>query len=242
MEKLIKLNKSIIPALDLKTTTKLEEVVATTCEHPAISGYKIGFMLVGRYGMYKVMDIIRGHTDKPVIYDHQKAGTDVPHTGKGFAELCAEGGVNAVIFFPLSGPVTAKEWIQNSLDVGLHVIVGGKMTHDGFVRREGGYLDDNDSFKIYQEAYEMGVGDFVVPGNMPAFVEEMRGIFPDVSFYSPGLIAQGGEISEAAYAAGNNWHAIIGRAVLNAEDRMAAIDDLAKGLSDGGEEETAEMD
>lgn len=237
-EKLITLEKSIIVACDFRTTVKLGEVVSETCDHPSVSAYKIGFMLGLGFGLQHIVRVIRGYTMKPIIYDHQKAGTDVPHTAKGYAAVCAEAGVNAVIIFPLSGPVTAKEWIQQCLDTGMHVIVGGSMTHDGFSRSQGGYLDENDSMRIYEDAYNMGVSDFVVPGNKPETIQFLREKYPSVAFYSPGLVAQGGKISDAAVAAGNNWHAIVGRAVMDAKDRAEAVNDLAKGFDGEQQQKT----
>ena len=50
-------------------------------------------------------------------------------------------------------------------------------------------------------------------------------------FYSPGLIAQGGNITKSAHAAGETWHAIVGRALYNAKDIHNAAKELVKNLS-----------
>ena len=57
---------------------------------------------------------------------------------------------------------------------------------------------------------------------------ENKGIKP--VFYSPGLISQGGSITEGAEAAGEQWHAIIGRALYNASDIKAKAEELVKDL------------
>ena len=43
----------------------------------------------------KVVDEIRKLTKLPIIYDHQKAGTDIPDTGDGFMKACKDSGVDA---------------------------------------------------------------------------------------------------------------------------------------------------
>ncbi len=232
MEKIIKRDKSIIIACD--TDLELyEKIVRETKDIDGIGGYKIGFMLGLNYGLPKIVEITRKWTEKPIIYDHQKAGTDIPETGKGFAEVCKKAGIDAVILFPQAGPETERAWIETAKEEGLGVIVGGLMTHPKYKRSEGGYIADEAVLEIYLLAAELRITDFVVPGNKPEEIKkikealEKKGISP--IFYAPGFIAQGGEISEAAKAAGNNWHAIIGRGIYQAEDiKSAALEYTSK--------------
>ena len=62
----------------------------------------------------------------------------------------------------------------------------------------------------------------MVPGNKPDKILEYKqfleskGVKP--IFYSPGLITQGGDLTESAKAAGDSWHAIIGRALYQADN------------------------
>ena len=54
-------------------------------------------------------------------------------------------------------------------------------------------------------------------------VVEAEGASP--VFYAPGFIAQGGKISDAAKAAGERFHGIVGRGVYEAKDiNKAAIE------------------
>ena len=75
---IIKLKKSIIPSCDVDSLEKLDKLVKSTCSVKGIGSYKIGFELVIPFGMEKVVKTIRKHTKLPIIYDHQKAGTDIP--------------------------------------------------------------------------------------------------------------------------------------------------------------------
>jgi len=57
---------------------------------------------------------------------------------------------------------------------------------------------------------------------------ETKGIKPVL--YSPGLIAQGGSLSEGAKAAGENWHAIVGRALYKSKNIKKAAQQMVKAL------------
>jgi orotidine-5'-phosphate decarboxylase len=226
---IIKLKRSVIPACDLPNLEALERLVKETCDVKGIGGYKIGFELVIPFGMKKVIETIRRQTSLPIIYDHQKAGTDIPDMGEKFMKACK--GVDAVILFPQAGPETEKRWIEAAKGEGLGVIIGGEMTHPKYLESDGGFILNSAPKTIYEIAASLGVRDFVVPGNKPERIAEYkkmlvsRGIKP--VFYSPGMITQGGDISEAAKAAGDEWHAIVGRALYQAENARKKAEEFA---------------
>ena len=233
MQKIIKLNKSIIPSCDVSNLTKLKNLVKETCSVEGIGGYKIGLELCIPYGICQVVDTIRKLTDLPIIYDHQKAATDIPELGEKFAR--AVKGVDAVILFPFTGPETERAWIKACRKKKLAVIVGGEMTHNGFLEREGGFISESEALKIYEIAAGEKIADYVVPGNKPDKIMlykvflEARGIKP--VFYSPGLIAQGGSINESGKAAGERWHAIVGRALYKSRDIHKSAKEMVKALA-----------
>lgn len=217
---IIKAKKSVIPSLDMDDLSFMRRIVKETCKISKVSSYKIGFELVINFGMKKVVSEIRKLTKKPIIYDHQKAATDIPDTAEKFAKSVH--GVNAVILFPQSGPLVEKTWIKAMQKYNLGVIVGGEMTHDCYLESDDGFILQSAPKRIYGIAASLGVLDFVVPGNKPNKILEYREFLMskgiDPIFYSPGLITQGGKISESAIAAGDNWHAIIGRGIYEAKD------------------------
>ncbi|MBI4154766.1 orotidine 5'-phosphate decarboxylase [Candidatus Woesearchaeota archaeon] len=226
---IIERDRSVIPACDTSSLEKFEEVVKQTADIDKIGGYKIGFELGLSHGLPKLVETVKKHTNKTIIYDHQKAGTDIPDTGKNFAKVCKSAGVDAVIFFPQSGPETERAWIYHALDNGLEVIIGGRMTHPAYSVSEGGFITDEGALEMYRIAARSGINNFVVPGNKPDVIAlikktvEGEGINP--VFYAPGFVAQGGKIEDATKVAGNKWHAIVGRGILQAEDvRKAAIE------------------
>lgn len=229
---IINLKKSIIPSCDVSDLGKLKNLVKETCSVEGIGAYKIGLELCLPYGIPSVIDTIRKQTNLSIIYDHQKAATDIPDLGGKFAK--AVKGVDAVILFPFTGPETEKAWIKACRKEKLGVIVGGEMTHKGFLESEGGFISEKEAIKIYETAANEKINDYVVPGNKPEKIKmykaflETRGIKP--VFYSPGLIAQGGDITESAKAAGERWHAIVGRALYDAKNINKTAKELTKSL------------
>ena len=99
------------------------------------------------------------------------------------------------------------------------------MTHPRYLEDDGGFLKQDAPFRIYALALGMGVRDFVVPGNKPERITMYRELFRTKLaapvLYSPGLVTQGGDISESGKAAGQDWHAICGRAVYNPLNRKS---------------------
>ncbi len=228
---IIKLKKSIIPSCDVDSLGKLSKLVESTSSVKGIGGYKIGLELVIAFGMEKTVKAIRKITKLPIIYDHQKAGTDIPEMGERFMQACRY--ADAVILFPQAGPETESSWIKSAQKAGMNVIIGGEMTHKSFLKSGGGFIDDNAPKRIYEIAASMGVTDFVVPGNKPDKCLDYKNIIEskikNPVFYSPGLVTQGGSISELAGKL-NSWHAIIGRAIYEAKDMKKAAEEMVANL------------
>jgi len=235
-------DKSIIPALDVDTLEKALQIVRATADIEAIGGYKLGFSLALRYGLPRAVQEIRAISGKPLIYDHQKAGTDIPDTGADFAAACKQSGINTVIFFPQAGPKTQKAWIDAAQAQTLGVIVGVELTGPAYLESDGGYLRADTPEKTLSNALQNGVREFVVPGNKPERIAHYKKLIESgeagvalpegqYAFYSPGLVAQGGSVTQGAKAAGKRWHAIVGRALALGSE--AEIRKAAEGLSAG---------
>lgn len=234
MEKLITEQKSVIVACDVDSLEKLGEIVTATHDISRIGGYKVGLELVIPFGLKRVVEIMRLHTEKPIIYDHQKGGTDIPGLGPKFAKAIKDCGADAVILFPFGGAATEREWIRACKAEGLTVLVGGHMTQKEFLDNEGGFISQLAPEQIYSIAAQLGVLDFVVPGNKIEFVFKYRELLEKLlgtgnfTLYAPGFIEQGGIISKTGQVAGENWHAIVGSAIYNAggmhDMRKTALD------------------
>ena len=256
MKQIIQIEKSIIPACDVPFD-EFKKIVKETADVEKVGAYKVGVAFLD-VGIKAVVDAAREFTDKPIIYDHQKAGTDIPNpTSDEYMDAMLRAGVDAVILFPQAGPVTEYEWIRAAQDRNLGVIVGGEMTHPrylegdlsngkekdytkiftdlGFNRDLTGFIRSSAPDDMYELAARMGVTDFVVPGNKPDRIVHYKAIIErcgvtNAVYYSPGLVAQGGEISEGAKAAGKRFHGIVGRGIYTAQDMKQAALDLTKYL------------
>ncbi len=89
-------------------------------------------------------------------------------------------------------------------------------------------ISDRAPYEIFEKAVELGVRDFVVPGNKTESVAAYRMIFEkslgigNFTLYAPGFINQGGDITETGQVAGNRWHAIVGSGIYAQPDMMEA--------------------
>ncbi|MDP3994574.1 MAG: orotidine 5'-phosphate decarboxylase / HUMPS family protein [bacterium] len=232
-ERIIEHNRSVIVAADVEVA-KLSALVRETCLVEGIGGYKIGLSLALEEGLGKVVCTVKEHTGLPVIYDHQKAGNDIPAMGSVFAKVCKQSGVDAVILFPFAGEVTERDWIKACRDNGLGVLVGAHMTQPKFLLSEGGSIADEAPERIFTIAAEEGVSDFVVPGNKVELVGYYKKLIENIlgkdnfTLYAPGFITQGGKISDFAVAAGNKWHAIVGSAIYKAVDMHKTAEQMTR--------------
>lgn len=234
MTALIAQKKSVIPACDVATLEKLGQIAEATFGVARIGGFKVGLELAIPFGLKRVVEVIREKNPLPVIYDHQKGGTDIPGLGSKFAKAVKGSRASAVILFPFGGAATEREWIKACQDEGLVVLVGGHMTQPEFLESEGGFISDPGPVRIYEMAAKKGVTHFVVPGNKTDFVLKYRQLLETIlgpgnfTLYAPGFIAQGGVISEAGKVAGGNWHAIVGSAIYSKDGveamRQAALE------------------
>ncbi|MDO8592644.1 MAG: hypothetical protein Q7R92_02615 [bacterium] len=228
-------NKTVIVAADVEGVGKYQNLLTATKDVKGIGAFKLGILL-GLEGIRIATIELRQKfgADFPVIYDHQKAGNDIPEMGGPFARKLKNAGVNAAIIFPFAGPTTQREWTKALQGEGLAVLTGGIMTHPTFLESEGGYISDEAPEKIIKLAIELGVTDFIAPGNKVPWVEKIRAWGEEAlgadgfTINAPGFIKQGGVLSDCAKVAGKRWNAIIGTAIYGKstveEMRQAAVD------------------
>ena len=232
--RLIDQPRSLVLACDVDSLDRLSILCDAVEQTPGVSAVKIGFTLVCRFGMQAVVDVIRHRTSAKIIYDHQKGGTDIPDLATEFARVTDP--VDAVILFPMSGPHSQRAFTQALQERRKPVLIGAAMTHKGFLASQGGYIDDSALDRIFIQAVESGVRDFVFPGTDPAMIRRLRATVEkqvsagDYDIFAPGLIVQGGSIDGLRESAGPRWHAIIGRAVASAAQPIDVLADLARTL------------
>ncbi len=231
-EHFLKKSKGIIVAADVSTIADLGQLAGISSQVPEVVAIKVGFSLALRYGLPSVVSSVNEVCTLPVIYDHQKAATDIPAMGKPFAKICHESGVQGVIFFPQAGPKTLEAFVSSAFDLGLVPIVGLAMTHEAYLQSEGGYIDDNAPELICKIAIANGVRNFVLPGTKPDITKNFSKNFltpiQPAIIMMPGIGSQGGSIDHAFEAAKGHYpFAIIGSAIYNAPDPQKALEKFA---------------
>jgi orotidine-5'-phosphate decarboxylase len=227
--KLFKNEYGIIPACDVQDIISLMNIIKETRSLGFIQGYKLGIKIIAIEGAKKVIREIRKLTELPIIYDHQKYGTDIPDlSGGNILERFKKIGFGGLIIFPFAGINTLRAIIAGCKRTDLLPIVGGEMTHPGFLVSEGGYIADDSPAKIYRDAALLGVDTFVVPGTkkdkIKKYAELIGDLVPNPRLMFPGIgKGQGGDIAEAFKAAlPYNCTAIVGRGIYAAKDISAA--------------------
>lgn len=238
----------IVVACDVGEIRLLEHLVTSTCDVSGIVGYKIGAILALKYGLKVIADKISRLTDLPLIYDHQKFGTDIPNfCGGEVLVTIKKAGVDALIIFPQSGPETLKACLmgherQNMkpqvpgcFKLGLVPIVGAVMTHPKYLESEGGYIADESLQMIFRDAALYGVEHYVLPSTKLEFLKELcdliKAVVEKPKFLFPGIgkHQQGGDIVSAFDCAnGCSSYAIIGRKIYQATDISETARDLSR--------------
>lgn len=223
----------IIPALDMDSADTIRRVVESTSGIEGIVGYKLGLTMVLHLGLAEAVRQLKEVTDLPILYDHQKAGPDVPDMAGKFCRLCAEAGADGLILFPLAGPRAVDGFVGGALENGLLPVVGGDLPLTDYNASGGGYVVDDALDLIFERARNLGARDFIVPGNTADKVrhhaERLTAVIDRPHLVIPGIGALGGSIEDCfAAASGCNAYAVVGRAIYGAEDPTAAARELAQ--------------
>ncbi len=219
------LKHGVIVSCDVKTIEELRNLVRETCSVKGVVGYKIGFILGLNFGLRNVVLEIKDIAGMPVIYDHQKAGTDIPQMGTEFAAVMKQAGADSAIIFPQAGPKTQEAFIKALIEHGIVPMVGGEMSHEGYLAKDGGYMSDDAPQRMYTNGSDAGAEFFVVPGNKPDSIKKYSELLSkgNPKFCMPGIGRQGGGI-EAAFRACSGFpaYAIVGASIYKAAGINAA--------------------
>lgn len=223
----------LIIAADVQDDIALDLLVKETHEIPGVLGYKIGANLAILYGLKYISSIIYQHTgSKMLMYDHQKAGIDLPHVGEKFMWSVRRAGFDSVILFPTAGAAVQREWTKAARNEGLVPIIGGKMTHWTMLDLPNPlpHVGSPYYWDVYQEAALGDVKEFVIPGNITASAAIAK-YLDNQSFiiYTPGMGAQGGtmeflKILNATTSA--RIIPIVGRLIYEAADMGEAVQNI----------------
>ncbi len=222
----------ILPALDMDSLDDMRRVVERTSRVEGVIGFKVGLTATLKLGLEGAVKHLRPVTDLPLIYDHQKAGPDVPDMAAKFAATCRAAGVDGLILFPVAGPRAVREFVGNALKNQLVPLVGGDLPLPDYNVAGGGFIADDALDRIFALALEIGATNFIVPANKPEKVKHhadaLKAKLKRPSLFLPGIGALGGSI-EATFsqAKGCNLYAVVGRAIYGAPDPVEAAKQLA---------------
>ncbi|HCR41968.1 TPA: hypothetical protein DIV45_01215 [Patescibacteria group bacterium] len=210
----------LILAADVSDLASLNRLVSTCAPFTEVVAVKIGFSLGLRFSLKEVVHSIKAVKNYPVIYDHQKAGTDIPAMGKVLASLCQEAGLESFIIFPQAGPKTLESFVVAAKEANLIPIVGLVMTHQSYLESEGGFIVDKAPDMILDLSLKLGVRNFVLPGTKTDIIRryalKIFSMIGQASILMPGIGSQGGDIA-SVFQAAHQHHAfaIVGSAIYN---------------------------
>ena len=223
----------VIVACDVSTLSDFTELVDRTNHIEGIVGYKVGAMLGLTYGLSTLVKTVKDRCSLPVVYDHQKAGTDVPFMATNFARVCTTAGISSFIIFPQAGPESEKAFISAVMDADMVPMIGGEMTHPAYLEREGGFIRNDAPLEMYRVGAECEVEYFIVPGNREKSLHHyhalLSGMIDRPRFCMPGIGRQGGHIITAFKALkGASAYAIVGSTIYKSEEIEKAARRLCK--------------
>lgn len=216
-------NLGIVPALDIDQLDRIDEVVKATTGVEGVAGYKVGLSSVLRLGLAESIRRLRDITDLPLLYDHQKAGPDMPDMAAKFSQMSKDAGVDGLILFPVAGPTAVRGFVGEAINNGLIPVVGGEIPTPDYCAAGGGYLVDNALDMIIEHSVDVGADHFVLPARSPERVARWANWIganvPDPVLFLTGFGPLGGSIADAyaAAAACQRKFAIVGRLITAAE-------------------------
>ncbi|HJW97155.1 MAG TPA: phosphoribosyltransferase family protein [archaeon] len=220
------IDRGIWPACDFTDLELYKNLLEVTADLDKVSGVKVSSLLAKEHSLGKIVEVTKKIApNKKIINDHQKAGSDIAEMVYKQVQQDARLGCDATIIFPVQGGTEALlAGIHSGYEHGINVIVGSHMTHHGFLREDGGCATLEDCERFYKIAGSKGIRNFVMPGTFPEYIRHYREMLANmevapICIDSPGLVQQGGNISEGGMAAGKYYNGIVGRYIYEVEGK-----------------------
>jgi len=216
----------IIVALDIDDIEEVRRIAEEIKDMKReIAGLKIGSLLSWKYSLPKVAEMLKEVCNFPLIFDAQKAGTDIPDMVRRQVKMVADSGMNSFIAAPQgAGEVTLAAFVDACNEYQIVPIVVIEMTHPGFYA----FLLKDAAERILEKSIELGVSNFVAPANKPERLKAYKSIAykkgKEIRIFSPGVGPQGGS-PDAAVEAGVDF-VIIGRSIYLTEEPKAEVRDI----------------
>jgi hypothetical protein len=142
------------------------EIITATKEIDYVVGYRLGVRPMIRNGVMDIVDLIKNQTSKPLIYDHQKFGNDLPEICSGdILDDIRDSGIDGIVILPLAGRKVLESIINKCNKINLLPVVCGDLSYTGYFRSEDGYIENDIQQKIYLDAASLGVSHMLMSCN-----------------------------------------------------------------------------
>jgi orotidine-5'-phosphate decarboxylase len=205
----------LILALDV-TGKKQALATAAACA-PHIDAIKLGYPLILSCGLSFAGEF--EEFDLPLIADFKVA--DIPNTNRLIAEQVFDAGFASIICHGFTGKDAVQACVDVAADYGGACFVVAEMSHPGATA----FFHGGAAEKIALLAMECGADGIIAPATRPDRVKVLRKIVGNRKILSPGVGVQGGDAAAVAAIVDG---IIVGRAIYEAEDPVAAAESFAK--------------
>lgn len=163
---IFKAKNGILIEFNSDNTKIINNIISSTKDFPFIVGYKINAESIILSGLESILKLIKEQSSLPLIYDHQKFGSDDPDiSGGSIIEKIKNVGVDALVILPYAGKEILRRTIESCGRVGLLAIVCGDLPNKGYFNDEGGYIDSDSQQGIYLDAARLGISHFLMSCN-----------------------------------------------------------------------------
>lgn len=237
----------LFPGIDMPLGSALVTIDKMQGLNDEITALKIGSQVIEGHGFLTTARLLQesGNT-LPLCYDRQKGATDVPFMVNRQVEWTAPHGFDSYIGSPLGAGSNSIEDAQGTLEAfvasckkfNISPIVVLEMTQPGALR----FSSQAQAVQLAKLAYDLGVRYFVAPATKPDRIAAYREVIGDSEIISPGVGPQksGNPIEDAKSAILHGAdHIVVGRAIYNAADPVAAAKDLYAAIAEAHAERGA---
>jgi hypothetical protein len=160
------LKNGILVDINNPEKSTVADIVYITKELNYVAGYRLGTRLLIKYGLRDISSLIKKQTSKPLLYDHQKFGNEIPEICSGdILDDIKDSGIDGIVILPLTGKKVLESIVKKCNKINLLPVVCGDLSYWGYFSSEGGYVENDTQQKIYIDAAKLGVSHLIMSCN-----------------------------------------------------------------------------
>ncbi|WP_337859809.1 orotidine-5'-phosphate decarboxylase [Ferroplasma sp.] len=206
------MDNKIIFALDVYNYDTAIELAKNVGDK--VFAIKVNWPVILENGIKIVRDLSKYSS---VICDFKLA--DIDNTVSLITEKVREHGAYGIISHSFTGLNSLKAVVKSAKEMKVFSVVS--MSQESYL--------DNITEELINTSKEAGVYGLVAPGNRPYYLKKVKELSGDLKIISPGVGAQGGNITEAILLGAD--YVIIGRSIYNSPDPEKTIDNYADSIN-----------